>query len=63
MTDFYKDLAEVLRKHKVAIIAKPNAFNDAVIGFQSPLCDNHWTGRNHLTGHDVKLEEEKPQCK
>lgn len=56
MIDFYKGLSELLVKHKVAIIAKPNAFNDSVIGFQSSLCDNHWTGRNHLTGYDIEGE-------
>ncbi len=59
MDDFYKDLSEVLKKHKVAIISKPNGFYDSVIGFQSSYCGNYWTDKHHVTGYDVKciLEE------
>lgn len=56
MDDFYRDLAEVLNKHKVAIISKSNGFDESVIGFQSNYCDNYWTIRHHVTGYDVECE-------
>lgn len=59
MEDFYKELSGLLKKHKVAIVSKPNGYDDSVIGFQSSYCDNYWTDRHHITGYDVEclLEE------
>lgn len=63
MDDFYRDLAEVLKKHKVAIVSKPNGFDDSIIGFQSNYGDNYWTSRHHVTGYDAEREiEEQSQC-
>lgn len=61
MNDFYTDLSALLKKHKVAIISKPNGYDDSVIGFQSSYCDNYWTTRHHVTGYDVecKIDEVK----
>lgn len=52
---FKKELAELLDKHSVAIIAKSvNHINDlsVEIGFQFGI-RNEWTGRHHLTKHDI----------
>lgn len=59
MDDFYRDLAELLKKHKVAIVSKPDDFYESVIGFQHNFCDNYWTNRHHVTGCDVESEIKK----
>ena len=56
MEDFKAELAELLKKHKVYIIAKSNKRNDdfsVEIGFQSGVV-NSWSGRHHLGGYDLE---------
>ncbi|CAM0033047.1 hypothetical protein VPHK121_0089 [Vibrio phage K121] len=52
---FNSDLAELLDRHKVAIIAKSNKDHEdstIEIGFQFGI-HNKWYGRHHITANDV----------
>jgi hypothetical protein len=56
---FNSDLAELLNKHKVAIIAKSNKDDEdssVEIGFQFGI-HNKWYGRHHITAHDLNKEQ------
>tara|TARA_R100000951_G_scaffold27557_2_gene23469 strand:- start:1844 stop:2176 length:333 start_codon:yes stop_codon:yes gene_type:complete len=53
--DFNKELSDLLSRHNVAIIARGKDGWDAEIGFQSNLTENHWTGRHHLTAHEINF--------
>ena len=56
MRAFEKELAELLRKHGVALIAKSlRDENDLAVelGFQKGLIKNKWTGRHHVTAYDL----------
>ena len=50
MEEFKKELAAVLRKHDVAIIAKGT---NAEVGFQVRKIANKWTGQLHVTAYDL----------
>lgn len=56
MEGFKNELAQLLKKHNVYIIAKSNKDKDDMsleIGFQKHTT-NSWTGRHHLGGMDLE---------
>ena len=56
LTEFKNELAELLRKHGVAIIAKGGKDPDdllAEVGFQFNYIHNKWIGRHHVTAYDL----------
>ena len=58
MEDFKTELSELLKKHKVYIIAKSNKNDDDLsveIGFQLGVV-NSWSGRHHLGGYDLEVK-------
>lgn len=56
MKKFEIELAELLRRHGVALIAKSLRDENDLgieIGFQKNLVINKWTGRHHVTAYDL----------
>ncbi len=56
---FDKELAELLKKHNAAIIAKSNKDSQdssVEIGFQFGI-HNKWYGRHHITAFDIKPDK------
>ena len=56
LTEFKNELAELLRKHGVAIIVKGGKEPDdllAEVGFQFNYIHNKWIGRHHVTAYDL----------
>ena len=56
MIEFKKELAELLKKHNVALVcrSKDNARDLSVeVGFQDNYCDVDWIGRHHVTDYDL----------
>lgn len=56
LIEFKVELANLLRKHDVAIIAKGGRDPDdliAEVGFQFKHIHNKWIGRHHVTAYDL----------
>ena len=56
MEEFKKELAELLRKHEMYIVAKSNLNNkdySVEIGFQTGFENTNWVGRHHLGAYDI----------
>lgn len=56
MEEFREELAELLRKHGIYIVAKSNTNENDFsieIGFQNLGGDSEWSGRHHLGAYDI----------
>lgn len=57
---FEQELATLLKKYKVAIIARDLKDDNSLsveIGFQKEWINNTWTGRHHVGHYDLNEEE------